>query len=453
MPEISPARAAALTALSLWRTGGRGSRAEEILSDLFIRQRIDARDRALAHELFYGTIRNLIRLDYILSQFIKRKSSDVDADVRDVLRIAAYQLIFLDRVPAHAAVNDAVEQAKLSHGRGAASFVNGVLRAMQRGAHDIVMPDPSKDPAACLSVTHSFPLWLVRRWLSRYGPDEAGLLMAASNSVPPLTLRVNTLRTTRDKLASTMADAGVETENARYSPDGLIVRSGASIKELPGYSEGLFAVQDEAAQLVSILLGPDPGDTVLDACAAPGGKALHIYALSGGSARVLALDIGLDKSMLMKENIARLGADGVYVAVADAAAGLPADAVFDRVLIDAPCSALGIVRRRPEVRYVRRKKDIARLSALQSDILDIAAGCLKRNGTMVYSTCTTEPEEGELVIERFLAGHQGFVSDNAATYLPAEAAAMVTADGYMRSYPHLHGTDGFFAARIRRLGQ
>jgi len=453
MPDISPARSAALAAFSLWRAGGRGARAEDILSDILSRYRLDARDRALTHEIFYGVIRNLIRLDYLLSQFTRTKGAKVDADVSDVLRVAAYQLLYLDRVPAHAAVNDAVEQAKFSRGRGVASFVNAVLRAMLRSMQDFVMPDPSKDPVAHLSVTYSFPVWLVKRWASRYGPEAAGLLMAASNSVPPLTLRANTLKTTRDGLASLMAEAGIATENARFAPEGLVVRTGSAIRELPGYSEGLFAVQDEAAQLVSVLLGPSPGDTVLDTCAAPGGKSAHISAMTGGSARILALDIGLDKSRLMKENIARLGAGGVHLAVADSATGIPAGTAFDRVLVDAPCSALGIIRRRPEVRYVRREADIGRLSDLQSAILSNAALCLKPGGTLVYSTCTTEPEEGERVVERFLADQPGFVLDDAAKYLPAEAGDMVTGEGYMRSYPHLHGTDGFFAARMRRIGR
>ncbi len=456
MPEVAPARAAALRALTAWRgrleahAGPGGGRAEDILAETFESMALDRRDRALAHEIFYGTIRNLIAIDHILKHFIKRRPGDVDPLLRDVLRTAVYQLRFLDRVPDHAAVNDAVEQAKSERGQGAASFVNGVLRGMLRRGLEVEYPDASSDPAGRLSLVHSYPLWLAKRWVKRLGAEEAGRLMAAGNEVPPLTLRVNTLKADRAGLAESIRRLGLDVSETTFSPDGLVVGSGASVQELPGYAEGLFYVQDEAAQLVCLLLGAGPGERILDACAAPGGKAAHIYALSGGEAIVLAADIGLDKSRLMKENINRLGAYGVHVAVMDSSAALPVRGMFDRVLLDAPCSALGVIRRRPEVKYIRREKDMARLAALQSAMLENVSKTLAPGGTLVYSTCTTEPEEGERIIEGFIGSNPGFFVQDAGGFLPAGAASMVKDNGFMRSYPHTHGTDGFFAARLRR---
>jgi len=457
MHNVSPARAAALAALTRWsaRSDRQGApdtatKAEDIFAEESGSARLDRRDRALALDMFYGVIRNLARLDYSISAFVSGGKRKVDTDIRDVLRIAAYQLVFLDRVPAHAAVNEAVEQAKKLRGKGAGSFVNAVLRSMIRSPEKAGLPDKTVDPAGYLSLAYSFPKWIVNRWLSRFGPDGAEALMAASNKVPPLTLRTNTLKVKRDGLLLLMKEAGIGCSPGGYAPDSVVVEAGNAVHELPGYADGLFSVQDEASQLVSLLLDPRPGDRVLDACAAPGGKTAHIAALAGGSASIVASDIGLDKSRLMNENMARLGIGGVSLLAADAALELPVQGQFDRILLDAPCSALGIIRRRPEVKHLRTEPDVARLAGMQARMLQNVSRYMKPGGVLVYSTCSTEPDEGERVVEAFLEGAEGFASESALGYLPVPAHGMATGKGYMRSYPHTHGTDGFFAARIRR---
>lgn len=457
MHNVSPARVAALAALSRWgvRADARGRaggniKAEDIISDESVAAGLDRRDRALALELFYGVIRNLTRLDHTISLFLRQKETKLDPEVANVLRLGAYQILYLDRVPPHAAVNEAVEQAKKLFGRGMGSFTNAVLRSLIRGKDALRLPDRDKDPVAYLALKHSFPAWMVHRWLGRFRLDGANALMAASNTVPPLTLRANTLKISRAELEALLIGAGIDATQARYAPDGLAVRTDSPVRELPGYDDGLFAVQDEAAQLVTMLLQPGPGELILDACAAPGGKTAHIAAISGGGARIVAADIGLDKSMLMKENIARLGIENVGQVVTDMTGRLPFAGRFDRILLDAPCSALGIIRRRPEVKHLRTASDIPRLAKVQAAMLKNAAMCLKPGGVLVYSTCSTEPEEGEQVVEGFLRATDEFVSGMADGLLPDAASGMVTKEGYMRSYPHLHGTDGFFAARITR---
>ncbi len=449
MPEAMTARDIAVNVLDRWQKGE--GRPEQLLKDALNKSRLDQRDRGLAMELSYGVIRNLINLDFVLSRFIKEPPKGVSMEVRDILRVAAYQSIFLDKIPPHAAVYEAVEQAKKT-GKGTDRFVNGVLRSLIRGFKDVIYPKSEADPVQYLSVRHSYPEWLVKRWIDRLGYDEAAALMEAGNFVPPLTLRANTLKTDRAGLMAVLVNAGVGCTETGYAPDGIIIKGYPPVHELPGYAEGLFAVQDEAAQLVSLLLSPSAGGRLLDACAAPGGKACHMAALSGGKADILALDISLDKIRLMKENITRLGAGSVVTLKADASKPLQLEGGFDGILLDAPCSALGVIRRRPEVKYTRREEDIPRLAALQAAMLGNLAPLVKPGGSLVFAACTTEPEEGEHLIQGFLAANRGFVLDDPSGLLPERARALVTGPGYLRTYPHRHGTDGFFAARILRRG-
>ena len=401
-------------------------------------------------ELAYGVIRHLLTLDHILSFYVKESGQGVTPVIRDVLRLAAYQIGYLDKIPERAAVNEAVEAAKKSGGRGAAGFVNAVLRSILRNPGKVKYPDPKKAPFSCLSLEYSYPEWLARKWLGRLGFDEAAALMAAGNATPPLNLRANTLKTDRDALMRLLDEAGIRCSPSLYAPDGVTLETGSPITELPGYRDGLFGVQDDAAQLIPLLLAPKSGDKILDACAAPGGKSAHIAALSGGEAKVVAMDIGLDKTRVLTENIRRLSASNVTPLIADAGVPLPFKGYFDSILLDAPCSALGVIRRRPEIKYARLEKDIRRLAVLQARMLRNLALAIKPGGVLVYSVCSTEPEEGELLVESFLKEDGGFVMEDARPFLPESAGELVSEKGYMRTWPHLHGTDGFFAARLRK---
>ena len=447
MPEPG-ARDAALSVLAGWREKG-GGKFEALLHASFTKFGLDARERRLATELAYGTLRNLINLDYVLSHFIKETKKGVSPAVRDILRLAAYQINYLTRIPARAAVDEAVKQAKRVEGAGAGGFVNAVLRSLLREPGRVSYPDPAREPVKNLSLTLSFPEWLASRWLARFGFDEARALMEASNAAPPLTLRANTLRAGRAGLMKLLEDGGYDCAPAAYAPDGIIIRGAANVPELPGYADGLFAVQDEAAQLVSLLVAPKPGERILDACAAPGGKSMHMAALSGGRARITAADIGLDKLRLLQENITRLRIENIRVVRADAAMPPPLpEQKFDAVLLDAPCSALGVIRRRPEIKYARREEDIARMAELQARMLENLAGCVRPGGRLVYCVCSTEPEEA-VAVDRLLSSKDWELEDP-RPFLPDAAHPLVTGEGYMRTYPHRHGTDGFFAARLAR---
>ena len=426
-------------------------RAETLLRESFRIYSLDSRDRRLATELVYGVIRNLITLDYSLSFYIKDPGKTL-SDVLDILRLAAYQILYLDKIPARAAVDEAVEQAKgLSggrrRGRSTGGFVNAVLRNMLREPERIKFPDPDKEPVDYLSLRLSYPKWLARRWTERFGAGGAKALMEAGNGKPPLVIRANVPVIGREALAELFKKNGLETEPGKYAPDALIVRSHRPVPELPGYGEGLFSVQDEAAQIVSLLVYPKPGEVILDACAAPGGKSAHMASLAGNSARIVSMDISLDKLALLKENSLRLKTGNIFPVAADAAGEMPFKRKFDRILLDAPCTALGIVRRRPEIKYARKPADIARMAEMQLSMLENVSGLLKPGGTLVYSVCSTEPDEGEGVMKSFLSRHAEFTLEDPRPFLP-EAARGVFVDNFIRTFPHMHGTDGFFMARM-----
>jgi 16S rRNA (cytosine967-C5)-methyltransferase len=430
-------------------------RAEVLLQQSFHKFSLDHRDRRLTTELVYGVLRNLVSLDHSLSFYIKEPRK-VQPEVKNILRLAAYQLLYLDKIPAHSAVDEAVKQAKKSAGKGggggkggsgAGGFVNAVLRSMLREPGKVKFPDPEREPIDYLSLKLSYPAWLVERWVERFGFDGAAALMEASNGRPPLVLRASRPGVNVDTLAGLFNKEGLETGPGRYAPDALVVNSHVPVPELPGYDEGLFSVQDEAAQLVSLLVDPKPGEYVLDACAAPGGKSAHLSTLSGGLAHIVSMDISLDKIKLLKENSLRMKTGDIFPVVADAPGPLPFKTKFDRVLLDAPCTALGIIRRRPEIKYLRKPADIARMAGLQLSMLKNVSGLVAPGGVLVYSVCSTEPEEGEGVIEKFLSLHPEFELDDPLPCLP-EAARGLAKNKFIRTLPHLHGMDGFFMARM-----
>jgi len=420
-------------------------KADVLLRSAIDGHRLDKRDGRLATGIFYGTLRNLIGIDRALGRFVRAPRGGLDLGVLCVLRAAAYQLMYLERTPSHAVVSDAAELAKALQGKGAAGFVNGVLRSMLRAGTDLGVGSPDVP-----SVRYSFPDWIAERWIGRYGEDDAARLMSAMNEVPVLTLRVNITKTTVPDFMRMLADAGVEAHEGLYNPEAVRVPKGADVSSLPGYAEGLFAVQDEAAMLVSRLLSVKAGGRYLDACAAPGGKATHIHELASAGALVVAADIGLDKLDIIKENVMRLDCRRAYPVGADSAMP-PFTRVFDGALVDAPCTGLGVIRRRPDIRYLRRPGDVSSMSGIQLRLLGSAAGTVISGGALVYSTCSTEPEEGEGVVEAFLDGTDEFRLEDAGKFLPEAAAGLVTDRGYMRTRPDLHDVDGFFGARLVRL--
>ena len=412
---------------------------------------MDERDRALLTEIVYGTLRWRGKIDAELAKYLNRALSRTDARIRNLLRLTCYQLLFLDRVPDYAAVSEAVEAAKLYGGKKTASFINGVLRNLLRSKP----PNPirSENPSsASLADEYSHPEWLVKMWTAQFGLEAAVSLMRANNEKPPLVVRANSLKCNREQLLEFLLKAGVTAKPTRQSPQGVVIQSAGAVEKLPGFAEGLFQVQGESSQMIAALLSAMPGERVLDACAAPGGKATHIAETMKDRGEIIAIDksaAGIDK---LRANLMRLGINSVRPYRADVSRELDDDfnGPYDRILVDAPCSGFGTLRSHPEIKWHRDPADVCRLGALQSKILDCVAPHLKVDGILVYATCTLTAEENERNVESFLARHPGFELEIAAGYLPDEAQQMTHAN-YFEALPSRDDTDGFFAARMKRI--
>lgn len=410
----------------------------------------DARDRALLTELVLGVLRRRGTLDYLVDLFSSRRCAKLERGVLTLLRLGLYQMYFLERIPVSAAVNETVKLARVFAPR-ASGFVNAVLRRFDRERATVAWPDREADPAGYLAARHSQPRWLAEEWLRRFGLDEAEALAAAMSGHPPLTLRVNTLRTGRDELLRTFAADGVEAEASAWSPVGIHIRSSARPASLPGFREGLFTVQDESSQLASLFLAPLPGERVLDLCAAPGGKATHLAQLMENRGALLACDRDGRKLGRIEETAARLGLGIIDTKALDASLPLAplGGERFDRILVDAPCSGLGVIRRNPESKWRLSPSDPSRLAALQGAILRHAADSLAAGGVLLYSTCSTSLEEDEAVVDDFVSERGDFVVEDLRVLFP-DHAPLFTEQGMFRSWPHRHGMDGFFSARLKK---
>ena len=410
---------------------------------------MDPRERGLLTELVYGLLRLRGRVDFALEQFSRQPLQRLEANALLLLRLGAYQLLELDRVPAHAAVHATVELAhQVGMGR-VAGLVNGTLRTLVREQASINWPEPD-DLKAYLQHRCSLPGWLVKELLRQFPNVDSRALGEALTEAAPLTLRTNTLKTARSKLLAALTDAGHVARSCRYTPEGIIVEKRAS-QTLPGNEEGWYQIQDEASMLVGHLLDPQPGEKILDACAAPGGKTTHISALTNNKARITALEKYPQRVELINQGAARIGCQGIEARCWDLTE--PADFLepesFDRILVDAPCSGLGVLRRNPESRWSKRPADIKALVELQRTILRQVAPLLRPGGHLLYSVCTFTAAETDAIAHHFLASHANFAQEDFRTLLPAEWQELTTADGCVRTLPHHHdGMDAFFAARF-----
>jgi 16S rRNA (cytosine967-C5)-methyltransferase len=412
----------------------------------------DERDRSLAGEIATGTLRWQGAFDLLVASFTKRPIAKMDPEVLDVLRMTAFQLLHLHRIPASAAVNDAVNLVNKAGKKSASGLVNAVLRRISRERAKLPFPERPVDPARnvqaaldYLSGTLSHPEWLVRRWLDRYGFDAAEAWVRFDNSPAALTLRVNTLRTSRPALQQELQQHGVATRPTRFAPDGLIVTDGNPLLTSLADS-GLFIVQDESSQLVGLLTTAAPGERILDACAAPGGKTTAMAAAMENRGLIVATDVRGRRVDLLARAVAVAGATCVRVVQADAAGILPFTSGFDCVLLDAPCSGLGTLRRDPEIRWRRTEASLAALALTQLGMLGRAAAVVRPGGRLIYSTCSSEPDENEVVVSRFLDERRDFVLEPVA--LPAPLEIFRTAEGHFRTLPHRHELEPFFAAML-----
>lgn len=416
----------------------------------------DERDRALAVQLVQGVMRWRATLDWIIARKLRFPFSELEPRVLDILRLAVFQITRMDRIPQSAAVNEAVKQARACARPHVAAFVNGLLRAVCREGEPPPFPDRKRDLRRHLAVVHAYPEWLVDRWLKEWGMPAAEELMAAGNRLPDLTIRVNRMRIGRSALIRALAEEGVAAERTAYAPEGLVIRGvKGGVERLKAFREGCFQVQGEGAQVFSHLLGPQPGERVLDLCAGLGGKSTHLAELIEGRGLVVAVDLQPRRLRGLREAARRLGLGGcIHCAAADALHGA-ANAFrggFDRILVDAPCSGLGVLSGHPDIKWRRRPEDIARLAGLQLGILEGAARMLKENGALFYGTCTLTREENEGVVEAFLAAHPDMAQEDLRVQAPPWARPLIDARGFLQILPHVHGLDGFFGALLRRKG-
>ncbi|MBO8162331.1 MAG: 16S rRNA (cytosine(967)-C(5))-methyltransferase RsmB [Brevibacillus sp.] len=413
--------------------------------------RLSGPDVGLATELVYGTTQRRGTLDEVIGRFVKGGSGRLQPWVRNLLRMSLYQIRYLDRVPDRAAVHEAVEIAKRRGHKGVASLVNGVLRNVLRHPH-VWTTVPKRGTAAEIAWTHSHPEWLVTRWLKQYG-EETTRAICESNNRPPLpTVRVNRLKGQRDQLLAEMRRQFPQAEASRLHEQGIVLHSGHAAGS-DWFANGLYTIQDESSMLVAPALAVRPGMRVLDACAAPGGKTTHIAELMDNQGEIIACDIHPHKQELIEQNARRLGITIIRTMIADAAdlpnCGL---GLFDRILLDAPCTGFGVIRRKPDLKWNKQPEDIAQIARLQALLLERLASMLAPGGLLVYSTCTIEPEENQELVTRFVSEHPGFELDGSlASDLPQVVRERCDTDhGYVQILPHQFSSDGFFIARIKR---
>ena len=400
---------------------------------------LSPRDRALATRLAYGVVQRKATLDHVIAALARRPADRLEPAVLAALRLGVFQLAFMDRVPAHAAVTESVELAKQAS-RRSAGLVNAVLRRAAAEARATVqaLPDGTPEQAA---LRHSHPLWIAQMWFDALGPDTARALMAANNEPAEPAIRANTLKIDRDTLATRLPVASHPAD----LPEGLVLDAPFDAFSSPLWEHGLFMPQSRAAMAVARALQPQRGDAILDLCAAPGAKTTHIAALAGNEARIVAVERHEGRAEALRRTAARMGVT-IEVRIDDART--PQTDTYDRILVDPPCSDLGTLAARPDARWRKDPQAVDELAALQAAILDSAAHALRPGGVMVYSTCTISPDENERQIAAFLHRHPGFALDDLPSDLPVWDHPSVPR--LMQTLPHRDGTDGFFIARLRR---
>lgn len=444
---MDKARATALQVLQAVEENG--AYANVALAQALRGAELSDQDRRFVTELVYGAVKAGGTLDWILRRYASRPLSKIQPLIRQILRLGLYQLFYLDKVPASAACNTSVDLAKHYGHKGAAGFVNAVLRTAVREPERAAFPSGRGHGTEELALKSQHPQWLVKRWVKQFGFEEARRLCGFNNEQPLLCLRTNTLRVTREQLLAELKAGGAEAEASAWTPEGVILRSHGALDKLAPLQEGRAQVQDESSMLVAHVAAPQPGEFILDCCSAPGGKTTHMAALMQDQGRIVAGDIYEHKLARIEENVQRLGISIVETQLLDAReAGRKFSGQADRVLVDAPCSGLGVLRRKPDARWHKRPEELRLLPQLQMDILRSAAEAVRPGGVLVYSTCTIEPEENQAVVEAFLQESPEFCLEQTGSFLPK--AGKHKQEMLVQLLPHVDGTDGFFIARMRR---
>lgn len=422
-----------------------GAYSNLVLNETLPQEGLNDLDRRFVTELVYGTVKTLGTLDWILEHFVSRPLQSLEPETRNILRLGIYQIYFLDRVPVSAAVNESVNLAKKFGHAGIVKFVNAVLRSSVRQKESLDWPDAGTAPLKHLALTAYHPEWLLQRWEKQFGLEETARLCAFDNAPAPLSLRVNTLVTTREELLARLTADGFTAAASTWSPDGIVCTQIPSLKALFDKYYNAFYIQDESSMLVGRILNPQPGSTVIDMCSAPGGKTTHVATLMENRGQVRACDVYPHKLELVKANAGRLGLKNIYTFLQDGTKLRPTWAgKADYVLVDAPCSGLGVLNRRAEARWIKTEKDLAEFPPLQLQILETAAQYVKPAGKILYSTCTLEPAENDKLVAKFLAAHPEW---HLAGFKHPVTGAEITE---LQLLPQRDGIDGFYLALLQK---
>ena len=427
----------------------RGAFTDVALDRVLRTTKLNSADRRLVTDLVYGTVRRSRSLDALIDQLGKKKAHQQPPDLRTILHIGLYQLRYQERIPPSAAVNTTVELAKENGFKGLAGVVNGLLRQYERLATSSGEPlQLPVEPVERLGVLHSFPDWIIQIWLEQLGVEETEQLCEWFNQSPTIDLRVNILRVSIEDVETAMQSAGVDVRRVPQLPQALRVVGGTgAIQQLPGFSEGWWTIQDSSAQLVSHLLNPQTGDVVIDACAAPGGKTTHIAELMADEGKIWACDAKASRLKKLKENAQRLQLKSIQICTGDSRNFSQFTNSADSVLLDAPCSGLGTLHRRPDIRWRITPETVHELSILQGELLEQAATWVKPGGVLVYATCTLHPHENEGVIQPFLERNPHWQIEPPVPHSPLSAFSMPP--GWIKVLPHQHQMDGFFMVRLK----
>ncbi|OGU58797.1 MAG: 16S rRNA (cytosine(967)-C(5))-methyltransferase [Ignavibacteria bacterium RBG_13_36_8] len=402
-------------------------------------------DKALLFELVHGVTRWQNKIDWILNGFYKGQFSKCIPNVKNAMRVALYQVLFLDKIPDYAAVNEAVDFVKRLQGQKPADLTNAVLRNIIRSKNAIRYPDPEEDLVGYLSAYYSHPTWLIKRWLNRYGREFTTELLAANNNKPTLSIRINNLKTTKKEIKSLLDSVDLSYSDGLYLPEFLKLNKLTNIADWEYFAKGFFSIQDESTGLPCKLLDVLPGMRVLDLCAAPGGKTGLLADYMENKGELVAIDRYESRIKILKKNLDRLGVENVKLLNVDVMEFHESD--FDRILIDVPCTGLGTLTKKPDIKWKRDIGDIPKLNKIQYELLEKGAALLKTGGFIVYSTCSIEPEENFCIVKKFLDEYPNFSLVNADDTVPVE---LLDENNCVQSYPHLHFIDGSFAAKIKR---
>lgn len=412
-----------------------------------------SQDRGFVTEIVNGTLRNLTYIDWVINQFSKIKAEKMKPWICSVLRITIYQIGFMDKVPVSAACDEAVKLVRRKGYGALAGFTNGVLRTVSRKWNEISLPDEKKEPLEYLEIRYSHPKWLLKMWLHEYDYDFVKNLCRKNNESPDVTIACNTLKLSTEELTQKLIQEGVQVKQGHYLKNALHLSGTANLAVLESFQKGYFHVQDESSMLAVQVLDPQPGEKILDVCAAPGGKSLLAAEKMENRGQIFSRDIHMHKLHLIEETAGRLGIDIISIQQKDAAENVPEEAEqYDKVLIDAPCSGLGLIRKKPDIKRKKNGNDIDTLVEIQKRILAASADLVKEQGILVYSTCTICKKENNKNVEWFL-NHYPYELCDMRTFLPKDIEQETTEKGLLQLFPHVHNTDGFFIARMRRKGQ